>query len=84
MKKVRFIKKIASRAGAYVVGTLLGMAILDGIKKIVIMDYKRETSQHKAPGITGGKTFNILNDKNEVIYTGTFNEETGEVIANIE
>lgn len=82
MKKVRFIKEVARRAGGYIVGTLLGMAALDGIEKVVIADYKRKIAQQKTPGITGGKTFCILNDKNEVIYTGTFNEETGEVKTN--
>ena len=67
-------KQIIIRGIAYAAGTILGIAIVNGLRKIIIEDYKNKLTANSAIKDINASTYQILDKDGNVIYEGDMKE----------
>ena len=68
-------KSIITRAVAYAAGTIIGMVIVHGLKKIIIEDYKDQLrTSEDIKKLSNDCKYTILDKDGNVIYEGDITE----------
>lgn len=67
-------KQIIIRGIAYAAGTILGIVLVNGLKKIIIEDYKNKLTANSAIKDINASTYQILDKDGNVIYEGDMKE----------